>query len=181
MATPLRSTRADLRWFVAVILVTVGTQLGFDRLIKAVDEIALTLPNKVVAQIGRGDYVPKNMECERDLAPVEFDRLMASASLIVSHAGIGTVLTAQKMRKPIILVPRRADLGEHRNDHQIATAKQLTDRDGILVVYELQLLADSIEKGLKAQYPNPLIPEARRRLQMAVHSFIQQGTAVAAT
>ncbi|MGO7205561.1 glucuronosyltransferase, partial [Rhizobium ruizarguesonis] len=43
-----------------MILVTVGTQLPFDRLVKAVDTFATELSKPVLAQIGRGSYTPQN-------------------------------------------------------------------------------------------------------------------------
>ncbi len=116
-----------------MILVTVGTQLPFDRLIKAVDAFATDLTKPAVAQIGRGNYTPQNMKWIKNIEPVDFDRMFHEASVIVSHAGIGTVLTAKRFGKPIILVPRQASLGEHRNDHQLATVSQLAGRPGIYV------------------------------------------------
>ena len=50
------------------------------------------------------------------MRPSEFEAVLREASVIVAHAGIGTVLKAYKYRKPIILVPRQAAFGEHRND-----------------------------------------------------------------
>lgn len=118
-----------------MILVTVGTQLPFDRLVKALDDIAADLSIPVFAQIGKGEYKPRNFEWVEAIAPLEMDGLISRTSLIVSHAGTGTVLTAKRFKKPIILFPRRAAFGEHRNDHQLATAGQLDGRPGIRVAY----------------------------------------------
>ncbi|MEO1220884.1 MAG: glycosyltransferase, partial [Pseudomonadota bacterium] len=115
-----------------MILVTVGMQLGFDRLIKAMDDLAPNLGIEVIAQIGRGEYQPQNMESRISIAPAEFAKLVERCRLIVAHAGIGTVLTAQRFQKPILLMPRRYDHGEHRNDHQVATVRHLQGRSGLL-------------------------------------------------
>jgi UDP-N-acetylglucosamine transferase subunit ALG13 len=48
---------------------------------------------------------------------------------------MGSILTALKYKKPILIMPRRASLGEHRNDHQIATAKWLESTAGIAVAW----------------------------------------------
>lgn len=116
-----------------MILVTVGTQLPFDRLVMAVDTFAKELSKPVLAQIGKGSYTPQNMKWIKNIEPADFDTVFRDASVIVSHAGIGTVLTAKRFGKPIILVPRQAALGEHRNDHQLATVGQLAGRPGIYV------------------------------------------------
>ncbi|WP_211280953.1 glycosyltransferase [Sphingomonas adhaesiva] len=91
-----------------MILVTVGTQLPFDRFIRIVDEAAPSLGRPVFAQVGQGTYQPRNMEYAALIDPLKFDDLIAKTELIVSHAGIGTVVMAQKFRKPVILFPRRA-------------------------------------------------------------------------
>lgn len=117
-----------------MIFVTVGTQLSFDRLISAVDKWSVNNPTvKVFAQIGPADYVPKHIEFSDFVAPDIADGLFKDASLIVSHAGMGSILTALKYKKPILIMPRLASFGEHRNDHQLATAKWLGSTPGITV------------------------------------------------
>lgn len=114
-----------------MIFVTVGTQFGFDRLIKAVDEWATNQSQvKCIAQIGAGDYEPKNMDWKRYLAPDEFERIFEECDLVVAHAGMGTIITALLKGKPVIVLPRLVKFAEHRNDHQIATAKRLSSLDG---------------------------------------------------
>jgi UDP-N-acetylglucosamine transferase subunit ALG13 len=76
------------------------------------------------------------MEYEKFVPQEKANKLFQAASLIVTHAGMGSVLTGLKYRKPIVIVPRKASLGEHRNDHQLATAKWLASRPGIQVVWE---------------------------------------------
>lgn len=142
-----------------MILVTVGTQLPFERLIQAIDEIAPSLPEAVFAQIGRSSYRPRNIEFCEAMAPDKFETKLRLASRIVSHAGTGTVLKAKKHGKPIILFPRRAEAGEHRNDHQLATCEQLEGRPGIFVAYNVpklaRLLAGELPSlpGMKAPEP----------------------------
>ena len=91
-----------------MIIVTVGMQLGFDRLIAAMDDLAPGLGVPVIAQTGKGSYAPRNMEARVKIAPSEFEELVGQCRLIVAHAGIGTVLTAARCAKPILLMPRRA-------------------------------------------------------------------------
>jgi UDP-N-acetylglucosamine transferase subunit ALG13 len=116
-----------------MILLTVGTQLPFDRLVKAVDEMSPRLTEKVYAQIGETTYAPRHIEWTRTIRPEDFDKRFRDARVVVAHAGIGTILTAQKHGKPIILFPRRSAFGEHRNDHQLATCAQVKGREGVYV------------------------------------------------
>ncbi|OWV80243.1 glucuronosyltransferase [Rhizobium sp. R634] len=131
-----------------MILVTVGTQLPFDRLIKAVDSFAKDLTKPVLAQIGKGTYTPQNMKWIKNIEPQDFDKVFRDATVIVSHAGIGTVLTAKRFGKPIILIPRQASLGEHRNDHQLATVSQLEGRPGIYVAHTEEELKNYLLQDL---------------------------------
>lgn len=132
-----------------MILLTVGTQLPFDRLIEAVDLLAPDLSEPVIAQVGKGSYVCKNMENYQDVTPSKFEVYLSSCSRIIAHSGIGTVLNAQKFNKPLILVPRVARYGEHRNDHQLATCRMLTGKPGIHIAEDpAELTVEFIEQAI---------------------------------
>jgi UDP-N-acetylglucosamine transferase subunit ALG13 len=139
-----------------VIFVTVGTQLPFDRLIAAVDRWAATRPAaRVLAQIGPSDLSPAHIECERFVAPATCRERMLAADAIVAHAGMGTILSALEMGKPLLVMPRRAALGEHRNDHQVATARRFAALGPVGVAFdetELRAKLDRLE-GLGARAP----------------------------
>ncbi len=136
-----------------MIFVTVGTQLPFDRMLAIVDTWAQQVPTKVFAQTGPAARSFEYLECAEFLAPAEFDQRFSEASLVVAHAGMGSILTALSYGKPLIIVPRRADLGEHRNDHQMATAQKFQDNPAVHIAWnESELLAllnryDAIVQG----------------------------------
>lgn len=156
-----------------MILVTVGMQLGFDRLIAAMDRIAPGLGMPVIAQTGRGSYQAQNMEVRPSITPAEFEQLVRQARLIVSHAGIGTVLTASRCDRPVVLMPRRAELGEHRNDHQMATVRSLGARPGILVAMDESELPDRIAQGLALKDWSTLRSPTAERMHAALARFIE--------
>ncbi|MCU0779024.1 MAG: hypothetical protein MUF86_15345, partial [Akkermansiaceae bacterium] len=79
----------------------------------------------VFAQIGAGAWKPDFIEYVEFLEPREFKRRFNEASLIISHAGMGTILSALLHGKPILVMPKLASLGEHRNEHQLATARRM--------------------------------------------------------
>lgn len=127
-----------------MIFLTVGTQLPFDRLVKAIDQKELSDKYKMLAQIGNSEYTPKNFEASSFYTPSQIDDLMNEAELIVAHAGMGSVLTALKYKTPIIVMPRSAKLGEHRNEHQFATAKWIKDLKGVTVAHNEEELYDLV-------------------------------------
>jgi UDP-N-acetylglucosamine transferase subunit ALG13 len=106
----------------------------FDRLIRCMDEwAAATGEVDLLAQIGTGDFVPRHMRHQRRLSHADFAAAMAAAEIVVAHAGMGTVITAGRFGRPLVLLPRHEEWGEHTTDHQIATANWLRDKPGIFV------------------------------------------------
>jgi len=144
-----------------VILATVGTQLPFPRLLRALDRIADAHGLKIVDQ-------------REFVGPAEFDALAREASVIVGHAGIGTIIGADRVSRPLILFPRHASLGEHRNEHQLATARAVEVREGISVAWD--------EERLEALLTGPALPPLKRgdsptrpALLAAIAAFVSGG------
>jgi UDP-N-acetylglucosamine transferase subunit ALG13 len=131
-----------------MIFVTVGTQLPFDRLIGMVEQWAKTSGEEVVAQIGESEFESDIITCIEHLKPNEFTEYIKSCRLIVSHAGMGTILTALQFEKPLVIFPRRAEFKEHRNDHQLATFKSFRDKNGVYAVET----AEELESVLNLPY-----------------------------
>ena len=157
-----------------MIFVTVGTQLPFDRLVRAVDDWAgASGVTAVFAQIGDALYRPANLEWAPYLPADEFRRRLAAASLVVSHAGMGNLLAALEAQKPLIVMPRRAALNEIRNNHQVATAKWLRQMSGVRVAEDEAELAATLSAG---DWPAPEAPrrEASPELLAAIRDFIEQ-------
>lgn len=154
-----------------MILLTVGTQLPFDRFVAIVDRLAPTLPEPVLAQVGHGIYRPRNMEWREHIDPIEFEQRIEDCSFLISHAGIGTLVMAQKHRKPMILFPRRAALNEHRNDHQLATVRALDGRAGMRVAYDEDDLARLTAQPHDVPECDQRLPE-RERLRNTIAGLI---------
>ena len=131
-----------------MIFVTVGTDLPFNRLIRVVDEWArVSGRSDVFAQIGETDWSPNHIAYSKFLQPQEFARKFAEAEVVVAHAGMGTILSALQWEKPILVMPRRASLGEQRNEHQLATARHLSEMGKINVAMdddELRAMLDGL-------------------------------------
>ena len=134
-----------------MIFVTVGSALPFDRLVRAMGVWAAAHPEtELFAQIGRGEYEPQHMGFDRMVSPSEFKALNERAEIIVAHAGMGSVITASELGKPIVLLARHASLREHTTDHQIHTATWLKSRPGIFVADGEAHIDRQIAAGLTA-------------------------------
>lgn len=117
-----------------MIFVSTGTQFPFDRLIEMVDSIAGDLGEEVVAQAMPGKYAPRHFKLQALIPARQFEEYVAKSRLIVAHAGMGIIITAMRLGKPLLVLPRMARLGEHRNDHQLSTASHLQQMGYVTVV-----------------------------------------------
>lgn len=147
-----------------MILVTVGTQGPFDRLVRAVDRWAAAAGRAdVLAQIGARAWKPTHVRWLESMEPAAFNEAFENAELIVSHAGIGTLVHALELGKPIVVLPRLAHLGEHRNDHQLATAEHFCRKHDVRVASGENDLPDALDESLRMA-SKELIPAPRRPL-----------------
>lgn len=112
------------------VFMTVGSQMPFDRMTAAVADWArrqgpgLT----VIAQVGQTrlrapDLMP--LRWAQTLPPRDYADTCRGSDLMVAHAGMGSVLTALELARPLLVLPRRGRHQETRNDHQVDTALHL--------------------------------------------------------
>ena len=127
-----------------MIFVTAGTQEPFDRLIKVVDRIAGILNEEIIVQSLQGKHIPENVKMYDFLPPSVFDNLFDQARVVVSHAGMGTIINALTKEKPLVIIPRIAALGEHRNEHQLATTTKIKEYNYAHVVDDKDRLYDDL-------------------------------------
>jgi exopolysaccharide biosynthesis glucuronosyltransferase PssE len=159
-----------------VIFVTVGTDGPFDRLIRVVDGWAgETGRSDVFAQIGRTSLRPSHIEYVQFLDPRQFRVRFMTATVVVSHAGMGTILSALHHCKPILVMPRRASFGEQRNEHQLATAKHLRDLRKITVASDETQLLEQLGRLEQLVAKEPIGPYAQPQLLAAISAFIHGG------
>ena len=155
-----------------MIFVTVGVQLPFDRLICAMDRFAADHPDiEIIAQTGVTPYQCRHMQAYARLESREFQSFVERAELIVAHAGMGSILTALELGKPIIVLPRVARLGEHRNDHQAATSQYMAQADLVRVAKNLEELISLIANRHLLQ-PRTISAVAQPSLTNAISLFL---------
>jgi UDP-N-acetylglucosamine transferase subunit ALG13 len=159
-----------------MIFVTVGTQGTFDRLVRTVDEWAGRHGRTdVFAQTGPSDASYRHIRVERFIDPAKFRERVESASLVIAHAGMGSIITALELGKRIIVMPRRASMGEQRNDHQMATAKRFAQQGRIEVAFDESELLDKLDHLEAVDENEPLSPQASQDLIASIRTFIRTG------
>ncbi len=158
-----------------MIFVTVGSQMPFDRLVRAVDDwVGEHGESEVFAQIGDSEYRPVNMRWTRHLDPDAFQDQVLAADVIVGHAGTGTILEALRLGKPVVVLPRRGHLMETRDDHQLATADAFASTQGIYVVDTLEDLRTRLDLTGDLATEQPASPHAPECLLATLRQFVSR-------
>ena len=128
-----------------MIFVTVGTnEAPFDRLVGAIGE--LTLDEEVVVQYGSSAVRPNGVTCI-DFLP--FDELLGfvrRAHVVVTHAGVGSIMVALSEGKRPIVVPRLSRYGEAVDDHQVLFARRLDARGFVTLLEDESQLASALRR-----------------------------------
>lgn len=144
----------------------------FNRLLKALDSLVASkkIKGKIFAQIGNSTYEPKNFPFKKFLTPKEYERKMKSADIIISHAGAGSIITALKYEKPLVVVPRLKRFDEHTDDHQIDLAKALDEKGKAIAVLNLRNLLQAIQRAKRFK---PKTKSDRLRLIKRIRNFLE--------
>lgn len=134
----------------------------FSRFLDAVNAIADRLPGPVVVQFGHTPFTGRPpIEAIGFLGMEEFGRLITEASLVLTHAGAGTVISALRANKVPVVMPRSSARGEHVDDHQLEFARELEKMGRIVVAREPGDLARAIEQAIKRQASCENVAEPR--------------------
>ncbi|WP_030071883.1 glycosyltransferase [Halomonas alkaliantarctica] len=114
-----------------MIFITVGTQLPFERMLTYVSQWLEKsgYTGNVVAQVGEeSGFESDRMVVYKTLSNNQYYHWFSQAEVIVSHAGMGTILSCLDSRKRGVFLPREFAYSEHRNDHQLDTANAFANQ-----------------------------------------------------
>lgn len=131
-----------------MIFVTLGTQdKEFTRLLDAIEkEIKKgNIKQKVVVQAGYTKYTSDNMKILKLIPMEEFDKYIKECDLLITHSGVGSIMTGLKNNKKIIAAARLKKYNEHTNDHQIQIGKEFEKQGYIMYLDDF----DDLGKVLK--------------------------------
>ena len=135
-----------------MIFVTLGTQdKTFERLLKAIDKSIEKgeIKEKVIVQAGNTKYETKNMEILDLISPDKFQQLVDECDLLITHGGVGSILSAVKQGKKVIAAPRLKKYNEHVNDHQKQIIKEFAKDGYIIELEDMDKLGETLQKAKK--------------------------------
>ncbi|RXG26001.1 glycosyltransferase [Leeuwenhoekiella marinoflava] len=139
-----------------MIFVTTGTQEPFDRLVAFIDQWSQTIDEELIVQATVKEYQPKYIKLTPFIEPEDFNTYFSIARFIIGHAGMGTIISSLVASKVLIVVPRLVAKGEHRNEHQLATARKMNELNYVRVAFTIEELSLLLNKLLTQEAIQPL-------------------------
>lgn len=122
-----------------MILITLGTQdKQFTRLLDMIQEQINkgNIQDKIIVQAGYTKYESKDMEIFDLIDRDKFTDLISKCDLLITHGGVGSIITGLQHDKKIIVAPRLAKYNEHMNNHQLQIVNNFSIKGYILPLYE---------------------------------------------
>ena len=133
-----------------MILVTLGTQdKKFTRLLAEIDKLIekKVILGEIVVQAGySSDYKSSNMKIFDLISKDEFDKLICECDYLITHGGVGAILTGLKYNKKVIAVPRLKEFKEHVNNHQLQIINNFKEEGYIIGIESVEDLENAISK-----------------------------------
>lgn len=132
-----------------MILVLLGTQNNsFHRLL---EEIQKNIDNgnikeEVIVQKGYTKFESKNITTYTQLPTDKFEKMIDRADLVITHGGVGSIITAIEKNKKVIAVPRLKKYKEHVNDHQLDIIKSFDEKGYIIGLNSVQDLGNALNR-----------------------------------
>lgn len=159
-----------------MILVMLGTQNNsFHRLLEEIEKLLDEdkIKEEVITQAGYTKYQPQNEKMKiLDFVPKEeLEKLQEKASFIITHGGVGSIITSLERGKKVIAVPRLHEYGEHVNDHQKEILEKFNKNGNIIGIKSVKELEQALEKIEKFE-PKPYTEDNTKLLKI-IEDFIE--------
>lgn len=134
-----------------MILVLLGTQNNsFHRLLEEIEKNVEkgNITEEVVVQAGYTKFEPKttkkSIKVFNTIPKTELDKLIEKSNLVISHGGVGSMVTANQKGKKVIAVPRYKKYGEHVNDHQVGTIEIFAAKKYVMPIKDVSELEQAL-------------------------------------
>ena len=158
-----------------MILVMLGTQNNsFHRLLEKIDELIEKgiIKEEVIVQAGYTKYESNKMKIIDFTSREELEKLEQKANFIITHGGVGSIITSLEKGKKVIAVPRLHEYGEHVNDHQKEIIEKFNKSGYIIGIKSVEELENAMKKIEKFK-PNPYT-ENNNKILKIIEDFIDK-------
>lgn len=158
-----------------LIFVCTGTQIfQFNRLLMELDRLIESgvITEEVFAQTGKSDYQPQYYKNEPFINPEQYERLVDSSDLIITHGGTGSIVKALKAGKQTIAVPRQSKYNEHADNHQFQIVDFFDDNGYIFRVVDISELKIKLKEIKEHPIKKKFVGDGR--VVEIIDSFVQK-------
>ena len=158
-----------------MILVMLGTQNNsFHRLLEEIDNLIKKgiISDEVIVQAGYTKYESNNMKIFSLISQEELEKLIEKANLIITHGGVGSIITSLKKGKKVIAVPRLHEYQEHVNNHQKEIIETFDKKGYIIGIQNVNQLEEAIERS-KNFVPEKYLSNNKKMLNI-IEDFIDK-------
>lgn len=132
-----------------MILVMLGTQNNsFHRLLEKIEELIKNgvIKDNVIVQAGYTKFESNNMKIFDLISREELERYQIQSDIIITHGGVGSIITSLKLGKKVIAIPRLHEYGEHVNNHQIEIVDLFNKKGYIIGCMGVEKLQEALNK-----------------------------------
>ena len=132
-----------------MILVTLGTNdKSFTRLLDGIHHAIEEgiIQEEVIVQAGYTKYQDVKMNIHSSFEREEFERFIDEARILITHGGVGTIMTALKKKKKILAAARLSQYHEHVNDHQTQLLDAFDEAGYLIYMRDLNNLKPYFEQ-----------------------------------
>lgn len=157
-----------------MILVMLGTQKNsFHRLLEEIQKCIdkKVINEEVVVQAGSTKFKSKDMKIFDLISTRKLNKLIKEANYVITHGGVGSIVTCLKMDKKVIAAPRFHKYDEHVNDHQLQIIQTFDGQGFIKGIKDVSELEDAIGE-LPTFNPNKFVSNTKNIIHI-VEDFIE--------
>ena len=158
-----------------MIFVTVGTQdKPFIRLLEAVDKAINEgyINEEVIVQSGCNKYDSANMKMIPMLSQQEFEKYINESRIVITHGGVGSIMTALKAGKIVIAGARLERYKEAERDHQQEIIDKFAADGNILSLDDFDKLGEVIKRAETFE-PKPYVSNTAHLIEV-IEKFIEE-------
>jgi UDP-N-acetylglucosamine transferase subunit ALG13 len=160
-----------------MIFVVLGTQkFQLNRLLIEIDDLIEKggITQEVIAQIGVSDYIPKHYQYYRYIDKQKFDDYISQATVVITHSGVGSIISALKAKKPVVIYPRLQKYHEHVDDHQLDIAKAFEQKNYVICRNDDETLPQVMKRC--RNYPFVDYISSTNRIIGIINDFLKEET-----
>ncbi len=158
-----------------MILVMLGTQNNsFHRLLEEVQKCIddKSIDEEVIVQAGATKFKSKDMKIFKLVSTKRLNEYVDNASYVITHGGVGSIVSCIKKGKKVIAVPRYSKYGEHVNDHQLQIIQTFDSQGFIKGIKDISELEEAI-KEIKDFKPQEFVSNTQNIINI-IDDFIQK-------